>query len=132
MNREELIAKYTAEAEAIAGRPLDPDEMATGAVIGANDNPFAGEPNAGERYIKMKLAIAITSEIRRLGLKQREAADRIPGLSQSDVSQIMRGKLKGYSESRLMEVLAALGNNVRIVYEHTVDAMAGSVDLMPA
>ncbi|MDB5098969.1 MAG: Helix-turn-helix domain, partial [Cyanobacteria bacterium RYN_339] len=127
-----LIAKYTAEAEAIAGRPLSPDEMATGPIIGQHDNPFAGEPNAGERYIKMKLAVAITSEIRRLGLKQREVAERVSGLSQSDVSQIVRGKLKGYSESRLMEVLAALGNNVRIVYEHTVDATAGYVDLMPA
>lgn len=132
MNREELIAKYTAEAEAIAGRPLEPDEMATGPVFGAHENPFVGEPNASERYIKMKLAIAITSEIQRLGLKQREVAERVPGLAQSDVSQIVRGKLKGYSESRLMEVLAALGNNVRIVYEHTADAAAGSIDLMPA
>jgi len=130
MNREALIAKYTAEAEAIAGRPLEPEEMATGSVFGADDNPFQGEPNANERYIKMKLALAIADEIRRLGLKQREVAERIPGLTQSDVSQITRGKLKGYSESRLMEVLAALGNNVRILYEPTPDAAAGSIKLM--
>ena len=132
MTRDELIAKYTAEAAAIAGRPLEPDEMVTGSVIGAGDNPFAGELDARESHIKMKLALAISDEIRRMGLKQREAAERVPGLTQSDVSQIMRGKLKGYSESRLMEVLAALGNNVKIVYEHTVDAVAGSIELVAA
>lgn len=130
MTRDELIARYTAEAEAIAGRPFHPEEMATGSVFGPGDNPFGDEPGAGASHIKLKLALAITHEVGRLGLKQREVADRVDGLTQSDVSQIMRGKLKGFSDTRLMEVLAALGNTVRIVYAATPDACAGDIDLI--
>lgn len=130
MTREELTAKYRAEAEALAGRPLADDEFETGTVLGPADNPFAGEPGAKESYLKMKLAIAITGEIRRLRLKQREVADRVPGLTQGDVSQIMRGKLKGFSEGRLLEILAAIGNDVEIVYRHRPGNAAGRVELV--
>lgn len=127
--REELIAKYRAEAEAEAGRPLDTDEFETGSVHGPGDNPFAGEPDAEEKYLKMQLSIAIKREIKAHGLKQREVAARA-GLSQSDVSQIIRGKLKGFSEARLIEVLAALGNDVEIRYRHRPDDSAGKVSLI--
>jgi predicted XRE-type DNA-binding protein len=130
MTREELIAKYRAEAEAAAGRPLADDEFQTGTILAPGDNPFAGEVGAKESHLKMKLAVAIASEIRRLGLKQREVAARVPGLTQGDVSQIMRGKLKGFSEGRLMEVLAAMGNDVEIVYRHRPDNAAGQVSLV--
>jgi predicted XRE-type DNA-binding protein len=130
MTREELISKYRAEAAAMAGRPIEDDELETGTILGAGDNPFAGEPGAEESHLKMKLSIAITDEIRRLGLKQREVAVRVPGLTQGDVSQIMRGKLKGFSEGRLMEILAAIGNDVEIVYRHRPDNAGGRVELM--
>lgn len=130
MTREDLIAKYRAEAEAAAGRPLGEEEFQTGTILGPGDNPFMGEPGAKESYLKMKLAIAITDEIRRIGLKQKEVAERVPGLTQGDVSQIMRGKLKGFSEGRLLEVLAAIGNDVQIVYRHRPGNAAGRVDLV--
>lgn len=127
--REELIAKYRAEAEAEAGRPLGADELETGSVYGPGDNPFAGEPDADEKYLKMQLAIAIKREIDARGFKQREVAAR-SGLTQSDVSQIIRGKLKGFSEARLIEVLAALGNDVEIRYRHRADDSVGKVSLV--
>ncbi len=127
--REELIAKYHAEAEAEAGRPLDSDELETGSVLGPGDNPFVGEADAQENYLKMQLSIAIKREIRESGLKQREVAARAR-LTQSDVSQIIRGKLKGFSEARLIEVLAALGNDVEIRYRHRADHSVGKVSLV--
>jgi hypothetical protein len=39
------------------------------------------------------------------------------GVSQPDISRILRGSVKGHSESRLMIILAALGNNVSIVVQ---------------
>ena len=41
------------------------------------------------------------------------------GISQPDISRILRGNVVGYSESRLIVILAALGNNVSIVVEPT-------------
>ena len=41
------------------------------------------------------------------------------GISQPDISRILRGNVIGYSESRLIAILAALGNNVSIVVEPT-------------
>ena len=41
------------------------------------------------------------------------------GISQPDISRILRGNVNGYSESRLIVILAALGNNVSIVVEPT-------------
>ena len=127
MTREELIAKYRAEAEAAAGRPLADEEFETGTVLKRGDNPFEAEPAAKESFLKMKLAMAISDEIRRLALKQKEVVARVPGISQSDVSQIVRGKLKGFSDGRLIEILAALGNDVDIVYRHRPDNVPGNV-----
>ena len=41
------------------------------------------------------------------------------GVGQPDISRILRGNVNGYSESRLIVILAALGNNVSIVVEPT-------------
>jgi predicted XRE-type DNA-binding protein len=41
------------------------------------------------------------------------------GISQPDVSRVLRGNVNGYSESRLIVILAALGNNVSIVVQPT-------------
>ena len=41
------------------------------------------------------------------------------GISQPDISRILRGNVNGYSESRLIVILAAIGNNVSIVVEPT-------------
>jgi len=40
-------------------------------------------------------------------------------VSQPDISRILRGNVNGYSESRLVVILAALGNDVSIGIEPT-------------
>ncbi len=47
MTREELKAKYRAEAEVAAGRPLADEELETGMVLNPGENPFRGEPGQG-------------------------------------------------------------------------------------
>lgn len=43
--------------------------------------------------------------------------DATAGIGQPDVSRILRGNVKGYSEWRLLMILAALGNKVSIIVE---------------
>ena len=55
-----------------------------------------------------------TKIIRRRGLKQVEAA-KLLGLSQPDVSRLLRGNFRQYSMERLLRLLTALGRDVDIV-----------------
>ncbi|MBI4207471.1 MAG: XRE family transcriptional regulator [Betaproteobacteria bacterium] len=81
----------------------------------SSGNVFAdlGLPNAEERLAKADLAIAIAREIESRGLTQAEAADLL-GVAQPDISNLMRGRLSGYSIERLTRLLNALGRDVEI------------------
>jgi predicted XRE-type DNA-binding protein len=72
-----------------------------------------GLPDAEELYVKAKLAHQIALTIRERNLTQSVAAARM-GISQPKLSNILRGKLQGVSEDRLMRCLASLGRNVTI------------------
>jgi predicted XRE-type DNA-binding protein len=78
-------------------------------------NIFAdlGLPDAEELKIKSKLAIEITRAIRRFGLTQQQAGQRM-GISQAKVSGLMRGDFSNLSESKLMECLNRLGYDIEI------------------
>lgn len=103
------------------------DALTTGSVFSPGDNPFGAEPGAETRHLRMRLAIAILASIKRLALTQRDAAARVPGLTQADVSQITRGKLRGFSEGRLIEILLALGTDIELRLTPTPEAAAGRV-----
>ena len=79
-------------------------------------NVFAdlGLANPEERLIKAELASKISSIIERENLTQIEAAELL-GIDQPKVSALTRGKLSGFSTSRLLRFLNALGNDVEIV-----------------
>ncbi|HUF71125.1 MAG TPA: helix-turn-helix transcriptional regulator [Longimicrobiales bacterium] len=72
-----------------------------------------GLSEPGERLAKADLAIAISRGIESRDLVQAEAAD-LRGVAQSDVSNLMRGRLSGYSIERLTRLLNALGQDVEI------------------
>src|SRR4051794_4776461 len=73
-----------------------------------------GFENPGEMALKADLVIAIVRAIRARGFKnQTEAAKRM-GIDQPRVSKLIRGHFDEYSVERLMEFLAALGNDVEI------------------
>jgi len=81
----------------------------------SSGNVFAdlGLSDPEERLAKADLAIAISREVESRGLTQSEAADLL-GVAQPDVSNLMRGRLSGYSIERLTRLLNALGQDVEI------------------
>jgi predicted XRE-type DNA-binding protein len=72
-----------------------------------------GLADADELKIKSGLAIEITRTVRRLGLTQQEAGQKM-GISQAKVSGLMRGDFSNLSESKLMECLNRLGYDIEI------------------
>lgn len=82
-----------------------------------------GYTDATETRIKFGLVNVIRQIVEEKQLKQSDVADLVvkydpkASVSQPDVSRILRGNVRGYSESRLMTILAALGTNVSIVVE---------------
>jgi len=83
-------------------------EMSTG-------NVFAdlGLPNPERELLKARLTLEIYRIVRARGLKQAEAG-KILGIKQPHVSALMRNRSGTFSVERLMEFLAALGQDVRI------------------
>lgn len=82
----------------------------------SSGNVFAdlGLPGAEEHQTKVRLAVAIQRSIATLGLTQAEVA-RVLGTSQPKVSALVSARLEGFSVERLMNFLAALGNDVEIL-----------------
>ena len=79
-------------------------------------NVFAdlGRPDAETHLLKAKLVTRIDEIIRQRGLIQVEAA-KLLGLSQPDVSRLLRGSFREYSVERLLRLLMALGLDVEII-----------------
>jgi predicted XRE-type DNA-binding protein len=70
--------------------------------------------DAGELLVKAELTRQIHELIRRRGLT-RAAAGRLLGLTQPDVSQLIRLRHTGFSTDRLLRLLLKLGQDVDIV-----------------
>lgn len=79
-------------------------------------NVFAdlGRPDAEAQLLKADLVARIDDIIRRRRLTQTRAAALL-GLSQPDVSRLLRGDFRAYSVERLLRLLTALGRDVEIV-----------------
>ena len=75
-------------------------------------NVFAdlGRPDAEAHLLKSELVTRIDKIIRQRGLRQVEAA-KLLGLSQPDVSRLLRGNFREYSMERLLRLLTALGRD---------------------
>ena len=79
-------------------------------------NVFADldRPDAEAHLLKAKLVTRIDAIIRQRGLTQVAAA-KLLGLSQPDVSRLLRGHFREFSVERLLRLLMALGRDVEIV-----------------
>ena len=84
-------------------------------VTKSSGNVFAdlGVPDAEQHLIKAEIVIGIAARIKDRGLTQVEAARKI-GLSQPDVSKLLRGNFAGFTLDRLFAFLCALGSDVSI------------------
>jgi predicted XRE-type DNA-binding protein len=70
-------------------------------------------PNAEEQLFKTQLAVQIRRFIEQKGWTQGEAAEVI-GLDQPKVSNLLRGRLAGFSVDWLLNVLNRHGHNVEV------------------
>lgn len=91
-------------------------------VTSGSANVFAdlGLPEADARLLKAQLALKIRQLIEQKGMTQAEVAPLL-GLDQPKVSNLMRGRLAGFSVERLFGILNRLGRNVEVrvsVEEH--------------
>ncbi len=73
-----------------------------------------GHADASAMFVKAQLAQRLSAIILRRKLTQREAAD-IVGIPQPKLSNILRGQFRGVSETKLLEALRHLGQDVQIV-----------------
>ena len=73
-----------------------------------------GRPDADAQLLKAELVSRIDAIIRERRLTQVQAAELL-GLSQPDVSRLLRGQFCDYSVERLLRLLMALGRDVDIV-----------------
>lgn len=73
-----------------------------------------GTPDAEEMLIKAQLAAKIGDIIKHRRLTQSRAAE-IMGIPQPKVSALLRGHFRGISEAKMLEAIARLGREVRIV-----------------
>lgn len=78
-------------------------------------NVFAdlGHADAEAHLLKAELVTRIDRVIRQRRLKQVEAAQLL-GLSQPDISRLLRGNFRDYSVERLLRLLTKLGHDVEI------------------
>ncbi len=85
-------------------------------IVESSGNVFAdlGLPNPEERLAKAELARQIRTIIVERDLTQAQAGALL-GLAQPNVSNLLKGRLKGFSVEKLMEYLTALNRNVQIV-----------------
>jgi predicted XRE-type DNA-binding protein len=84
--------------------------------VTSSGNVFAdlGMPDSAERLAKAELARQIGSIIEHRHLSQAEAA-RVLGTTQPKVSDLLKGRLAGFSMERLIRFLLALDRDVQIV-----------------
>ena len=93
-------------------------------------NVFAdlGLPDADAHLLKAELVTRIDRIIRQRGLKQVEAA-KLMGLSQPDVSRLMRGDFQEYSMERLFRLLNALGRDIDIIIRESGTGRPGRLSI---
>jgi predicted XRE-type DNA-binding protein len=85
------------------------------AVEVGSGNIFAdlGLPDADEMLLKSQIVVTLHRLIKAHKLTQTAAAKRI-GIGQPDLSNVLRGRFRGYSTERLMRMLTAFDQDVDI------------------
>ncbi len=109
---------------------MEPDDDA---VERGSGNVFAdlGFPDADAHLVKAELVGRIDDIVRARGITQTEAA-RLLGLSQPDVSRLLRGDFREYSLERLFRLLNALGRDIDIVVRQPRSADGGRLRIAAA
>jgi predicted XRE-type DNA-binding protein len=109
------------------------DDAADDAVIDSSGNVFAdlGLPSSEEDMLKIEISRAIAATLRLNKMTQWEAA-KLVGADQAKISAILKGRLKGFSTTRLMAYLLALGLNIDIRLSKNASGQPGRVRVSQA
>lgn len=86
-----------------------------------------GYADSAEMQRKSQLAAEIGRAIKARRLTQQGAAELL-NIDQSKISRITRGQFRGVSEAKLLELVARLGHDVKIVVG-PVRRRAGKIEL---
>ncbi len=86
----------------------------------SSGNIFAdlGLPNSDELMLKAQIVTEIARLLKIKKLTQAEAA-ALSGVAQPDLSNLLRGKFRGFSIERLMLMLTSFGRDVEVVVRPT-------------
>lgn len=82
-----------------------------------HDSPFHvthDEETASKMALKMDLSIFITECLKKMGLKQSEAAVRLD-VTQSRVSELANGKIEKFTLDAMLDMLDKLGFKTRFI-----------------
>ena len=84
----------------------------------SSGNIFAdlGFSNPEEHLVKVELVARIDELLKARGLTQAQAA-KLLGVKQPDLSNMLRGRVRGFSVYRLLRFLAALDQDATIVIQ---------------
>jgi predicted XRE-type DNA-binding protein len=98
-----------------------------------SNNIFAeiGTPNADEYALKADIGIQIGMLIESKNLSQTKAA-ALTGISQPDLSRLLRGHFEGFSMDRLFQTILLLGSDVEITLKRPVGNKQGKMRLLEA
>lgn len=90
----------------------------------SSGNVFAdlGIPEATDHKIKAGLVTKIAGIMAERGLTQTAAA-KLTGVSQPDLSKLLRGRFRDYSATRLMKIITSLDSEVEITVRHAGHTM---------
>jgi predicted XRE-type DNA-binding protein len=96
-------------------------------------NVFAdlGLPNPEERKLKASIVIELHRLVKERGLTQIKAA-KLVGISQPDLSNLLRGDFEDYSAERLMKMLTVFEQDIEIVMKpHRKAGEKGRITFRP-
>ena len=93
---------------------------------GINVYADLGYTDAAEMQRRSQLAGEVARAIKARRLTQKNAATLL-GIDQSKASRITRGQFRGDSEAKLLELVAKLGHDVKIVID-PVRRRAGKIE----
>ena len=83
----------------------------------------------GRKLVKSRLIAKIAEIIKAREWTQVQAA-QVVGLPETRLCKVLNGQLRGISEAKLLEGLARLGCNVKIVIGPEMETPSGCVDVI--
>lgn len=106
------------------------DEELTVEVGSGNVFADLGLPDADELLLKAQLVLKIHTVMTARKLKQPAAA-KLMGVSQPDLSRLLRGHFRDVSEGRLLRMLRRLDTEVEITIRDHGQAVGETIHLEP-